>query len=99
MNTGVILYWACAVLSLYAFYLFAFRIYKMEYNERTDERIVYPRIVYLLALALCFVPIFNVALAVVFFVMGVAAESAGYFYIKSWIFGTPEKKQKADKEE
>ncbi len=95
----MIFYLLSVLLSLYCAYLVAFRTYNAEYNlgageyEPTDERIVYPRIVYILMMAVCFAPIGNVVLCAVFFVVYLKGRSQGDFYVKSWLLEKPEKKE------
>lgn len=99
MGTSMIFYLLSVLLSLYCAYLAAFRTYKMEHSvvtgevEPTDERIVYPRIVYILMVAVCFVPIGNVMLCAVFFGVSLAGCSLDAFYVKSWLLEKPEKKK------
>ena len=95
----MIFYLLSVLLSLYCAYLAAFRTYKMEYSvethkdEPTGERIVYPRIVYILMVAVCFAPIGNVVLCAVFFIFSIPARFDGDFYVKSWLLEKPEKKE------
>jgi hypothetical protein len=99
MGMSAIFYLLSVLLSLYCAYLAAFRTYKMGRNlmthkyEPIDERIVYPRIVYILLIALCFVPIGNVVLCFVFMVVSVAGRNTGDFYVKSWLLEKPEEKK------
>jgi hypothetical protein len=99
MGASAIFYILSVMLSLYCVYLVTFRTYRMEYSlethkdEPTDERIVYPRAVYLLLIALCFVPITNVVLSLVLMAVSVDGRRAGEFYVKSWLFEKPEKKK------
>jgi len=100
MGTNTIFYLLSVLLSLYCAYLVAFRTYKTKYcvdthdYEPTDECIVYPRIVYILMVAVCFAPIGNVVLCIVFFVLSFVGRSEGDFYVKSWLLEKPEKKEK-----
>lgn len=100
MGTSMIFYLLSVLLSVYCAYLVAFRMYKMKYSEETDEyeptseRFVYPRVVYILIIALCFVPIVNVIICFVFFVMSIVGREVGDFYVKSWLLEKPEKKGK-----
>ena len=99
MGTSTIFYLLSVLLSLYCAYLAAFRTYKTNYNldtgeyEPTDERIVYPRFVYILLMALCFVPIGNVVLCAAFFGVSLMGRSQGDFYVKSWLLEKPEEKE------
>ena len=100
MGTSMIFYLLSVLFSLYCAYLVAFRMYKMKYNgdtgeyEPTSERFVYPRVVYILIIALCFVPAANVIICIVFFVMSIVGRNLGDFYVKSWLLEKPEKKEK-----
>ncbi len=100
MGTSTIFYLLSVLLSLYCAYLVAFRTYKMKYSietrkyEPTDERFAYPRVVYILIIALSFVPIVNVVLSIALFVMSFAGRNEGNFYVKSWLLEKPEKKEK-----
>ena len=100
MGTSTIFYLLSVLLSLYCALLVAFRTYKMDYNlktgkcEPTDERFVYPRLVYILMTALCFAPIANVVLCIVFFVISIVGRDLGDFYVKSWLLEKPEEKKK-----
>jgi len=100
MGTSTIFYLLSVLLSLYCAWLASFRVYKMEYSrethkiEPTDERFVYPRLVYILMVAVCFAPIANVALCIAFFIMSLVGHSCGDFYVKSWLLEKPEEKKK-----
>ena len=100
----MIFYLLSVLLSLYCAYLAAFRTYKMEYNpksedwEETHRRIVHPRIVYILMVAVCFAPIGNVVLCIVFFVMSFVGRFVGDFYVKSWLLEKPEDKKEKEQD-
>lgn len=102
MGTSTIFYLLSVLLGLYCAYLAAFRTYKMKYSletheyEPTSERFAYPRVVYILIIALSFVPFVNVALSLAFFVMSFAGRNEGDFYVKSWLLEKPEKKAGED---
>ena len=104
MGTSTIFYLLSVLLSLYCAWLASFRVYKMEYSrethkiEPTDERFVYPRLVYILITALCFAPIANVVLCVVFFVMSLVGRNVGDFYVKSWLLEKPEEKEEKEQD-
>ena len=99
MGTSMIFYLLSVLLSLYCAYLVAFRTFEMEYSldthkkEPTDKRIVYPRFVYILLIALCFAPIGNAALCLAFMAVSIVGRSVGDFYVKSWLLEKPEKKE------
>ena len=100
MGTSTIFYLLSVLFSMYCAYQVAFRTYKAKYNIETgeygptDERIVYPRFVYILLIALCFAPIGNVVLCAVFFVLSLVGRNVGDFYVKSWLLEKPEEKEK-----
>lgn len=99
MGKSTVFYLLSVLLGLYSAYLAAFRAYKMEYDpEKSDyvptaERFVYPRFVYILMAALCFVPMVNSIFATAFFILSIVGRSLGDFCIKSWLFEKPEKKR------
>lgn len=98
----MIFYLLSALLSLYCVYLMAFRAYTTKYKydigeyEPTDKRIVYPRIVYILMVAVCFIPIGNTVFCAVFFGVSLVAHQNGDLYVKSWLFEELEKTRKKD---
>ena len=100
MGTSTIFYLLSVLLSLYCAYMAAFRTYKTEYSldtyeyEPTSERIVYPRIIYILMVAVCFAPIGNVVMCIVFFVTSFFGRLEGDFYVKSWLLEKPKEKEK-----
>ena len=101
MGTSTIFYLLSVLLSLYCAYLAAFRTYEMKFDASkgdyvtTDERISYPRLIYILLIALSFAPIVNVMLCIVFFVLSLVGRSVGDFYVKSWLLDRPEDKEGA----
>ena len=98
MGTSSIFYWASVAASLYAAYLFAFRVYDMDgYGHPTGKRIVYPNLIYLLALAVCFMPVFNCIATVAFILYGMIGKSFGDFYVDSWFFEKPKQKDEEAK--
>ena len=93
MGTSTIVYILSVVASLYATYLLAYRLYDVpEIEELEPERIVLPRIVYIAALIMAFIPLLNIIALVFFVVMPQAGKSCGDFQIKSWLFEKPEVK-------
>ena len=104
MGTSMIFYLLSVLLSLYCAYLAAFRTYKMEHNlvtgeyEPIDERFIYPRIVYILMVAVCFAPIGNVVLCVVFFMVSLMGRYQDDFYVKSWLFERPVEKEEEEQD-
>ena len=102
MGTSMIFYLLSVLLSLHCAYLMAFRTYKMEYSvethkdEPTGERIVYPRIVYILIAAMCFAPIINAVFCVAFLFASFVGRDLGDFYVRSWLLEKPEDKKEKE---
>jgi hypothetical protein len=81
------------VASLYATYLLAYCLYDVPYSlNREPERIILPRIVYITALIVAFVPMLNILAVIAFIVMGLLCKACGDWQIKSWLFEKPEVK-------
>lgn len=103
MGTPMIFYLVSVAVSLYAAWLFSFRTYRMKYvngdYRPTDERIVYPRVIYLLAFSVSFLPVVNTMIAVVFVIAAMVGRSCGYFCVKSWLLEEPGQKEKDDEKE
>ena len=94
MGTSTIIYILSVVASLYATYLLAYCLYDVPDNweKREPKRIVLPRIVYIVALIVAFVPVLNTIAVIVFIVMGLFFKACGDWQIKSWLFEKPEVK-------
>lgn len=83
---GTIFYISSVVVSLYAAYLFAFKTYQVNYmDEKTHKKLVYPRICYILALFIIFIPFLNLLSAAGYF-LGIFL---GMYWIDSWLFNKP----------
>ena len=80
--------------ALYAVYLFTFCLYKVDYDGKMTDRVVFPRIVYLIAVILASLPLLNLFCIVIFLVY-LAIWSDDY-RVKSWLFEKPKQKEKAD---
>jgi predicted benzoate:H+ symporter BenE len=91
-----IFYWTDVALALYAAYLVCFCLYKVDlFGNKTDERIYVPRIVYLLALGISFVPILNAVCALLVIGIAIVAYYNGEdWYFKSWLLERPGDKKK-----
>ena len=82
-----IFYIASVVISIYFIYLFAYK----TINASSKERILLPRIVYLMLLILSFVPILNDFMIIIFIVIGLL-ENGEDIIIDSWLFKHPGEK-------
>lgn len=80
--------------SLYSAYLLTCCLYKVDYSGKMTDRVVFPRIVYLIVVILASVPLLNL-FCVVIFLAWLAIQSDDY-RIKSWLFEKPKQKEKAD---
>ena len=78
------------IISLYAAYLLAFRLYKVDYRGDLAGRVVFPRIVYMVALATAFVPMLNTAFVIVFMIF--LMINSDEYRVKSWLFEKPKMK-------
>lgn len=93
MAASTIVYILSMVASLYATYLLAYCLYDVPYSCKSEpERIVLPRIVYIVALIVAFIPMLNTFAVIAFIVMGVFFKACGEWQIKSWLFEKPEVK-------
>ena len=80
------------IVSLYAAYLLAYRLYKVDYCGDLAGRVVFPRIVYVAALATAFVPMLNTAFVIVFMIFLVI--NSDEYRVKSWLFEKPKMKDR-----
>lgn len=80
--------------SLYAVYLLTSCLYKLGHNGKMTDRVVFPRIVYVVAVILASVPLLNL-FCVAIFLVWLAMWSADY-RVKSWLFEKPKQKEKTD---
>lgn len=80
--------------ALYVAYLATWRTYKRDgfYGEPSDERYLFPRIVYVLIWMVAFVPLVNLAVAVV--LMSVFLVEPDYC-VKSWLLEKPGEKEES----
>lgn len=86
------------VVALYAIYLYAFCAYKKDIiGDPTSERLLFPRITYLLCLGLAFVPMANLifGLTALLFPLFIRNE----IYFDSWLLKTPGEDRKKETEE
>ena len=96
MGISTIVYWGGVALCMYALWLFAFRTYHTDLygKPKMDDPIVMPRIVYILSLAVCFLPAFNIAVAATFFIFATVAREE--FYVDSWLLDRPKEKKQTE---
>ena len=94
MAASTIVYILSVVASLYATYLLAYCLYDVpdSWEEREPKRIVLPRIVYIVALIVAFIPVLNILAIIVFIILGLFFKACGECQIKSWLFEKPEVK-------
>lgn len=93
MATSIITYILSVVASLYANYLIAYCLYDVPYIESHEpKRIIFPRIVYIVALIVTFIPMLNTFAVAVFIFAGLFFKACGDWQIKSWLFEKPEVK-------
>ncbi len=93
MAASTIVYILSVVASLYATYPLAYCLYDVPYScNREPKRIVLPRIVYIVALIVAFIPMLNTFAVIAFIAMGVFFKACGEWQIKSWLFEKPEVK-------
>lgn len=94
MATSTIIYILSVVASLYATYLLAYCLYDVpdSWEKREPKRIILPRIVYIVALIVAFIPMLNIFAIIVFIFLSLLGKSCGAFQIKSWLFEKPEVK-------
>ena len=84
----LIFYFLCVLVTLYAAYLFTFRMYKWDdMDEKFGSQIVLPRIVYLIVFGCAFIPFVNIVLVVLFLIFLAAANED--VRIDSWLFKKP----------
>ena len=94
MGTSTIVYILSVVASLYATYLLAYCLYDVpdSWEKREPKRIILPRIAYVVALIVAFVPLLNAFAVTVFSFAGLFFKTCGEWQIKSWLFEKPEVK-------
>ena len=93
---GLLFYLLSLPFPLYVAYLATFCTYKTDgtNGKPTDELLVYPRIVYMFIWTVVFVPLANIAMAIVF--LALTWFNSDEYYIKSWLFEKPGQKKKAE---
>ena len=82
------------VAALYAAYLLTCCLYTVDYRGEPKDKVVFPRIVYGIAIIIAFIPLFNL-LCVASFLSFLAIFGDDY-RVKSWLFEKPKPKEKAD---
>lgn len=88
MNWPMIIYGASTVLSLYAAYLFTFRVYGCDFDGNPTKPILFPRIAYIMAVLLSFVPVMN-TICVLAALVSALMLNGWEIYIDSWLFRKP----------
>lgn len=83
---GLIFYIVSTIISLYAVYVFTFRLY-----DDNKERILFPYIIYLFILFAAIIPVLNIILSAIFFVVTVIDDGED-FIVDSWLFKKPGEK-------
>jgi len=98
MGISTIIYWGGVVLCMYVLWLLAFRTYHTDLYDRPkmDDPVVMPRIAYIMSLAVCFLPIFNIVVALAFFICASIARDD--FYVDSWLFDKPKDKKQTEEQ-
>ena len=93
---GLLFYLLSLPFPLYVAWLATFCTYETDgiYGEPTNERLVYPRIVYVFIWLVAFVPLVNIAAAIVFLALRWFVPDA--YYIKSWLLEKPGQKKKEE---
>lgn len=91
MGTSTIIYILGVAASLYATYLIACCLYDVpdHWEKREPKRITLPRIAYLAACVMVFVPIMNIFYPCVFALAAVMFKGFGDWQVKSWLFESP----------
>lgn len=80
--------------ALYAAYLLTCCLYKVDYNGKMTDKIIFPRIVYVIAIILASIPILNLCCFILF--LSWLAIWSDEYRVKSWLFEKPKQKIKAD---
>lgn len=80
--------------ALYAAYLLTFRTYEWDGRKnKKGERMVFPRILYIITLLVVITPIVNI-IATVFFLFYIPTANHDGFYVESWLFDKPNIRKK-----
>lgn len=87
MGAPTIIYILSVVASLHATYQLAYYLYDVpdSWEEHEPERIVLPRIAYIICLVVAFIPVLNTIAPLLFVVMALIGKSLGDWQIKSWL--------------
>lgn len=82
------------VAAVYAAYLLTCCLYRMDGRDKIGDKVVFPRIVYIVVVPVAFVPYLNFFFAVIFYsFLAIWSEE---YRVKSWLFEKPKQKEKAD---
>lgn len=88
----VLSYWMWIVLSLFTFYLMAFKMYDYDYRyDKIGKKIVFPYLIYFLLFLCTFLPLVNIALPIIFIVCAMNDDA---IYVDSILFRHPGEKSK-----
>jgi len=82
------------VAALYAAYLLTCCLYTVNYRGELKEKVVFPRIVYGIAVIVALIPILNLMGVVVF--LSFLTTCCDDYRVKSWLFEKPKLKEKTD---
>ena len=98
MGTNSLFYWFTVAICLFAAYLVCFCLCKVdEKHNKTDERILVPRILYPLTVAVSFVPLLNLVLGMLVIIAAIFAYYINEdFYFRSWLFEKPKQREKKE---
>lgn len=92
---GLLFYLLSLPFPLYVAYLATFCTYETDvYGEPTDERRVYPRIVYVFIWLVAFTPLLNHAAAIMYITL--PWFDSDVYCIKSWLMEKPGQKKKEE---
>ena len=93
---GLLFYLLSLPFPLYVAYLATFCTYKTDgiYGEPTDERLVFPRLVYVLIWLVAFAPLLNHAAAIMYLTL--PRFCSDVYCIKSWLMEKPGQKKEEE---
>ena len=82
------------IISLYFLYILSFKLFwKDRYFSKKPQRVLFPRILYIVFTVIALTPILNI-IGVIFF--GVFLMVDDEFFIDTWLFKTPQDKSGVD---
>ena len=84
----ILTYWIWVVFAMYASYLTTFKTYvRKDYRHGDMKRVTFPNIVYILGFLLCFAPIINIVMSIIFIMHALVNQN--WLFIDSWLFRKP----------